>query len=106
MDKESAYALQNIDCNCNDCLYMLRDLDKFKESKAKHYKWQLDYFNLCKSKASPEDADKMRFEFDSSTVSIHYGNCLKFMGEVWFIPNTCQIETQQCFKHRRDAVTQ
>lgn len=100
MTKESAHELQLIDCNCNDCKYMVRDFDKFKASKAKHYKWQLDYFNLCKSKASPEDASKMRFEFDSSSVAIHFGYCQKLSKQVSFIPVTCQIETQQCFKHR------
>lgn len=28
MDKESAYLLQKIDCNCNDCKFMVRDLNK------------------------------------------------------------------------------
>lgn len=28
MDKDSLYELQKIDCNCNDCGYMKRDLSK------------------------------------------------------------------------------
>ena len=70
MDKTSAYYLQLIDCNCNDCIYMVRDLTRFPE-KGKPY-------------------------------PINYGNCTKFDKKVSFIPNTCQIETQKCFKHRKD----
>lgn len=29
MDKESILALQRIDCNCNDCVFMVRDLEKY-----------------------------------------------------------------------------
>lgn len=28
MDKESIYLLQRIDCNCNDCYFMKRDLSR------------------------------------------------------------------------------
>ena len=28
MDKESIFELQKIDCNCNDCGYMKRNMDK------------------------------------------------------------------------------
>jgi hypothetical protein len=33
----------------------------------------------------------------------NYGYCTKFNKEVVFIPNVCQLETQTCFKHRREA---
>lgn len=70
MDKESIYQLQLIDCNCNDCIFMIRDLSR----------------PPTKNKPSP----------------INYGHCSKFDKAVSFIPATCQIETQQCFKHRKD----
>ena len=94
----SIIELQNIDCNCNDCISMVRDLERFKKSKQWHYKIQLDYFNLIKEKTKDET---IRFEFDSSVVSINYGFCNKLEKEVSFIPNTCQLDTQECFKHRR-----
>ncbi len=98
MDLESRIELQKIDCNCNDCKFMIRDFEKYKKSRDWHYKLQLDYFTLIKEKT--EDT-KMRFEFDSSVASINYGHCEKFNKPVSFIPNTCQLETQQCFEHRR-----
>ncbi len=33
---------------------------------------------------------------------IHYGYCDKFKKPVSFIPNVCQVETQECFVHRKD----
>ena len=101
MTKESIIELQKIDCNCNDCVFMVRDLEKFKSSKQWHYDLQLKYFNLIKEKTKDE---KMRFEFNSKSVSINYGNCTKFNKPVSFIPNVFQLETQQCFKHRKDIL--
>jgi hypothetical protein len=98
MDKESILELQKIDCNCNDCKFMIRDLEKYKQSKDFHHKMQLDYFNVIKDKTQDET---MIFQFDSSKAAIHYGNCSKFDRPVTFIPNTCQLETQGCFEHRR-----
>lgn len=68
--KESIIELQRIDCNCNDCKFMERDMSKPPE----------------KGKAA----------------KINYGHCDKFDNPVTFIPATCQIETQNCFAHRRD----
>lgn len=111
--------LQKIDCNCNDCKFMVRDIDRFKKSLEQHHKWQLDYFNTIrnnlykkakcwvdrgfpdKAMVLQKQADKMKFQFDKKEVSINYGYCDKFGKEVSFIPNTCQTETQECFSHRR-----
>lgn len=119
MDKESIYELQKIDCNCNDCKFMLRDVEAFKTALERHNKWQLDYFNTLKNNLIKkaeywrdkgefskhdilmEEANKMRYQFDKSTCSINYGSCSKFEKQVSFIPNTCQLETQKCFEHRR-----
>jgi hypothetical protein len=123
MDKESIIELQKIDCNCNDCVFIQRDIEKFKASQELHHKWQLDYFNLFKQKLIDKakwykdtyydlemwdklltESDKMKFQFNSKTAMINYGNCTKLNKQVSFIPNNCQLETQSCFKHRRDGV--
>ena len=79
MDKESIFELQLIDCNCNDCIYMVRDLDKKKQ-------W---------------DETELHKDQKNASHRIHYGNCTKINKPVSFIPNTCQLETQKCFKHRK-----
>ena len=99
MNKESIIELQKIDCNCNDCKHMIRDINKYNISKQWHYDLQLNYHRLIKEKTNDPT---MRFEYDSSTALIQYGNCNKLNKDVSFIPNTCQLETQNCFKHRRD----
>ena len=48
MDQESRIEFQKIDCNCNDCIFMVRDQERFKQSLEDHHKWQLDYFNTKK----------------------------------------------------------
>lgn len=117
--KNAAMDLQNIDCNCNDCLFMERDVERFKQSLSQHNQWQLNYFyaiknNLLKKakhwiergfpeKAVPltNEANRMKFQFNKKEVAIHYGDCAKFKKSVSFIPNICQIDTQECFSHRR-----
>lgn len=107
MDKESIFELQKIDCNCSDCIFMIRDLEKHKASVELHHKWQLDYFNVCKQKIIDKanywryqkgdlekwndlmiEADKMIFQFNRNTASINYGQCSKLNKLVSFIPNT------------------
>jgi hypothetical protein len=124
MDKESIYEFQKIDCNCNDCKFMIRNQDKKNKSLELHHKWQLDYFNVIKQKLIDKavwwkkrkndiekwdllmsDAESMKFVFDKSTAVISYGNCSKFNKPISFIPNICQIETQKCFKHRKDEIS-
>lgn len=39
---------------------------------------------------------------EKASYRINYGQCEKFSKEVTFIPNTCQLDTQTCFKHRRE----
>ena len=69
--------LQLVDCNCNDCKFMVRDTERLNKHK-QHY-------------AGTGLMDGLQF-----------GNCQKFDKPVSFIPNTCQLDTQGCFKHRRD----
>ena len=119
MTKESIYELQNIDCNCTNCLYMVRDLEERKESLAWHK--QLDFQEFERRKAKwwelylwytdrnePEKAtlmklehSRMRFEFDKSRYTVHYGCCAKLEKKVSFIPEVCQLDTQDCFINRK-----
>ncbi len=78
MNRESIVELQKIDCNCNDCFFMIRDFKKL-------------------------DEHKKTFEGTGLMDRLAYGLCSKFHKNVSFIPETCQIETQQCFKHRKDT---
>jgi hypothetical protein len=78
MDKESIFELQKIDCNCNDCKFMNRDFEKLKS---------FNHIYEGREKAS---------------YRINYGKCNKLDKDVSFIPNHCQIETQNCFIHRRE----
>lgn len=114
--------LELLDCNCNHCVFMQRDLDAWKKWDAWHRLVDETDFNRRKAKAiadaeealklvtTPEDkrsvegvlrkAHKMKFQYDRAG-HIQYGNCLKFEKPVTFIPDTCQLETQHCFAHRR-----
>lgn len=109
--------LEMLDCNCTHCIYMKRDLDKWNKWMEWHKAIELDDFEKRKAKAiadalAVEDesnrngmlrvANKMRFEFDKSKL-LGYGDCLKFDKPISFIPLTCQLETQNCFKHRKDV---
>lgn len=117
----STIELQNLDCNCNNCLYMDRDIEKFKQSLTKHHRWQLDYFNMCRDNMLTKakewlgkkgdqkkhdfimaEVKKLRFQFDKSTCAINYGYCTKKNKDVTFIPNTLQLDTQGCFENRKN----
>ena len=69
--------LQKIDCNCNDCKFMIRDFERLK-----YHKESLEGTGLM---------DRLAF-----------GKCSKLNKDVSFIPNMCQLDTQDCFKHRRE----
>lgn len=79
MDKESIIELQKIDCNCNDCVFMVRDFYKRK------------YF------------DKIHEGQLNASHRPNYGICTEFKKSVTFIPNTIQLHTQDCFRHRKDV---
>ncbi len=128
MDKESLIELQQIDCNCNDCKFMKRNIKEYDLWSGRTK--SLQYFTFLRnrrkallsaseliygSKRKPtpnkdavkqgfimmKDAMKMAFQFDRSQVTLAYGNCQKFSKSISFIPNALQLETQQCFEHRR-----
>ena len=103
---------------------MERDTQKFKDSLEKHKQWALDYFNSIKNnllKKADEwqdptnrkydfekgervrrEANKLKFQFNKKDVTTNYGYCSKLEKDVSFIPNVCQLDTQECFKHRSD----
>lgn len=111
-----------IDCNCNDCKFMVRDIPKKKYWLDKHDTWAFNHFNTIKNsllaKADFHDengrhstaeivrkqANKMKYQFDKKEVSINYGDCAKFNKAVSFLPGVCQLDTQDCFEHRRLTV--
>ena len=77
MDKLSKHLLELIDCNCNECKFMVRDIEKL---------------NL----------HRKSYEGTGLMDALQFGNCSKFNNKpVSFIANTCQLEIQQCFEHRR-----
>ena len=76
MDKQSIYELQLIDCNCNDCQFMKRDFIALQ-------------------------SHKQSYEGTGLTDNLQFGYCIQLLMKVSFIPNTCQIHTQHCFKHRK-----
>lgn len=77
LSKESIFELQKIDCNCNDCAFMVRDFEKTEQHKKS-------------------------YEGTGLMDRLTYGYCNNFNKPISFIPNTCQIETQECFKHRKE----
>lgn len=116
MTKESIVELQKIDCNCNDCKFMVRDFDSYMKWEFYNMVLQQDVFkkkkqasldiaNECKDSLGKKTllniANKMEFIFDKSKL-LQYGVCNKLNKSVSFIPNTCQIETQTCFQHRKN----
>ena len=119
----SSIELDKLDANCNNCKFMKRDMERFNQSLEQHNKWQLDYFNVIKSKLIEKakerelqgdiklhdtlikEAEDMRFQFDRKEAAIQYGTCEFLNKPISFLPNTLQIETQKCFKHRKDGLS-
>lgn len=78
---ESLLALQELDCNCNDCFYMSRDEKKYRS---------FDFLYTNSEGVVTEPSHR-----------IQYGICGLKKVPVSFIPNTIQLSTQDCFVHRR-----
>lgn len=76
MDKESIFELQLIDKNCNDCKFMIRNMEKAKERK-------------------------QRRKLTGKADNYAYGDCSKLNKEVFFSANTCMPENEDCFIHRK-----
>jgi hypothetical protein len=131
--KVSAYERQIIDCNCNDCAYLVRANEVKEQVLADNKLTQELIFNASKSrkiskaKNDIENITKHRrlisnadakiegkqkylkevegkeFRFAGDRTQILYGICSKLEKQISFIPNTLQIETQICFKHRKQS---
>jgi hypothetical protein len=116
MDKDSTYELQNVDCNCNNCIFLYRDITTWQKWHDWHKDLEFIEFKKSKEKAIAEalliedepnrngmlrTANKMKFQFDKSKL-ISYGKCSRLGKEVRFLPNTCQLNTQSCFMHRKE----
>lgn len=121
MTKESTIALEDIDANCNACKFMVRDLSRYNRSKTLHHLWQRQYFDLLNKKKIDkavewikkdewekalfliEEVNNSKFAFNND-AHISYGFCSKFNKDVSFIPNTLQLDTQECFENRRQSI--
>jgi len=111
--------LQILDCNCSDCYHFKRSMFRRQKSVDLHYKWQKDYFDnkrlriinraqywidkgeKAKAKLLLKEARNMVFQFDESECALHYGDCGKLNKQVSCIPEILQLDTQECFEHRR-----
>ena len=120
--------LDELDCNCSNCGFLTRSLSKRQKHVDFHYLMQKNHFNIIrikllekgeyhlsraekdpdrkeyfkqKAKNNFKEARKMVFVFSEGGCSLGFGYCEKLKKEVSFIPNTLQLETQQCFKHRK-----
>ena len=122
MDKESIYLLQLLDTNCNDCIFMERDFERFNNSLYFHKNLQLTSFNRRKNKLIEQanyyknkfydlekwndlllESDKMKFVFDKSFVSLNFGKCKKLNKKVSYMPNESMLNAN-CFKHRKPFI--
>ena len=103
MNKESTYLLQKIDCNCNNCGYLERDIEKYKKWADWHSTIELKEFE--RKKKLGHVRPNAQFQFDKSGL-LYYGYCKKLKKDISFIPDICQLETQDCFKHRLDFLTE
>lgn len=131
MTKESIIESQKIDCNCNDCKHLFRLLDKqnnvlaadkvlskdtfyvVKDIKQKYIQTAIN--SLTKHREVIKDADRKidkqknklklllaeKYGYQGSKAPVQYGVCCKFNKQITFIANTLQLETQDCFEHRR-----
>lgn len=117
LTKESIYLLQLIDCNCNNCTWMLRDIPTYEiweereriRQNAEFERKKAEALKIAESCEDPVGKQtlmyayrKMKFMFDRQYL-LNYGFCTKFRKNVSFIPNICQLETQNCFQHRNPS---
>lgn len=114
MTRESIIELQKIDCNCNDCKFMQRDMMTYKYWQEWWKRSDLEDFDRRKTKAihsalRMHDPAQMKAEIirildqevQHEKMRTNFGNCTKMVKPVSFIPGVCQIETQECFEHRK-----
>jgi len=76
LEKESIFELQLLDCNCNNCGFFVRDIEKTQALNSNE--------KIIANK-------------------IHYGKCDKLNIPIAEIANIALLETQGCFVHRKAA---
>ena len=115
MGTEMSIELDLIDTNCNNCIHLQRDMEKFKKWEEWNRSVQLKDFELRRGQAfkiaesQPDDksrltmlakANKMVFQFDRSSLFM-YGYCAVKNIDVYFLSGICMPQNRVCFKHRR-----
>ena len=110
--------IQKTDCNCNDCIFMQRNIARFNTWYAIYYHKQYNSWRnkkcrriLSARRKMQKDYEKglialneavaMVFNYFPQNAAINYGTCTKLKKDVSFIPNTLQLNTQDCFQHRK-----
>jgi hypothetical protein len=100
---------------------MIRDNNRLKDSKELHRKWAesswkrrrekvLSAAKDAKERGNTSSYEELMKEYKSLkpdysyTSKILYGTCEPVNEEISFIPNTCQLHTQDCFQHRRTII--
>jgi hypothetical protein len=90
---------------------MVRDIYKKKHQDKIHEGWHLADFKselnqelfialTMRDKTLLNKANNKKFQFKKPNYG--YGFCKKFdLKPIEFIPATCQLETQECFEHRK-----
>jgi hypothetical protein len=126
MTKEASYLRQCLDCNCNDCSFLIRDTKKLNKVKEDSYKEEIKIIETQKEKLLKSAFQKInsgkekeasliyreRHKIDNKKNNLNvntthkdlqlYGLCILKNKEISFIPNTIQLNTQECFIHRKD----
>ncbi len=116
MTAESTIELQKIDCCCNDCKHLVRDVQQYTDTVENDKDSQIFFFrrkkarfiikarankDLRKRAAALKLAVAMKHVYFVQRAAINYGTCGKLNKLVTFIPNTFQLDTQYCFEHRK-----
>lgn len=102
METNGTYERQKLDCNCNDCIFMIRSFEHRQKYEDNHYNWQKKQFDLTrrnllkradehiikglrgdvpmddaktKQKAILMEVKKLTFQFDKGGCTLSYGYC-------------------------------
>lgn len=112
LSTESAIELQKFDCNCSDCKHLLRN--NYRKQIEDEWRRKLDFEEWNKQREADLFValtllDKtMLYEITNRRFlprkpQMAFGYCKLFeLKEISFLPGVLQLETQQCFEHRRN----
>lgn len=93
-----------MECNIFDYVCGELQLNEFENRKNKLSKIVDAFYRsneLDKGLTAENQLGKMKFQFDKKQAAINYGQCSKLNKSISFIPETCQLHTQECFEHRK-----